>query len=110
MEEDGCFSKAKLKTYPPRLNAVIASSFIGHLFRASAGGESLDFLDSSYSCLMNHCINIEANAVTDFAEQLDPPYALPGRPFAELAEWPDRDAAQGRDFAFRTRVAWGLSH
>ena len=28
VEEDGCFSTAKLKTYPPRLNAVIVSSFI----------------------------------------------------------------------------------
>ena len=100
VEEDGCFVLAKLKTYPPRLNAVIVSSFIDRFFRASASGESLDFLDSSYSCLMNRCIDIEANAVTDFADQLDPPYAVPGHPLAELAEWPDRDAARGRDFAF----------
>lgn len=101
--DNGLLSTAKLKTYPARLNVAILFYFIDRFLKCSARRESVGtFLDDACSELMTRCIEVETQAYLelDFDDYADMPCSAPGHPLARLAEWPDRDAGIGKDYAF----------
>lgn len=102
IEADGSFATAKLKTYPPRLNAVIIMSFVDRLARTTsvAPADRDTALKGIFSSMMARCVDIETTKTDAFSEQKDPPYACSKHPLATLASWPDREAGRGKDFAF----------
>ena len=90
------FATAKLKTYPPRLNAANVLAFVnrfatacGHLDNEERG----TFLESAFNSLLERCIEIEGKMNEGpFADQGQAPCSIEGHQLFELALWPDRQA------------------
>ena len=78
-------------------------SFIDRFIKNSSRSvDTNSVLDHAFSVLMERCVEVEVQAhlCPAFSDYIDAPFDNPEHPLASLAEWPDRDAGIGRDFAF----------
>ena len=100
-EADGSFATAKLKTYPPRLNACFLLSFLHQYASPLFEADDLGDLTVDAKCvLLARCDFIRVNSGDgSFVEQAIPSSALDSD-LAAYADWPERHATIGRDFAF----------
>jgi hypothetical protein len=101
LEADGSFATAKLKTYPPRLNACFLLSFLHQYASPLFEADDLDDLIADAKCvLLARCDFIRVNSGDgSFVEQAIPASALDSD-LSAYADWPERHATIGRDFAF----------
>ena len=94
-------SQQQLKTCPPRLNGALVLSFISRF--ASLTISEQDQRDSlvleAENAIKSRCLEIDSGDNT--FQDLDTSVAIPpDDPLYLYAQWPDRDAGRGTDYAF----------
>ena len=69
---------------------------------AVRGSADVEYHDKAFGVLLDRCVEVETQAHLELAfdDYLAPPFDDQQHPLASLAEWPDRDAGIGNDFAF----------
>ena len=100
-DADGGLGTCKLKAYPPRFNGAITLGFVPRFLDVTQDVQADDCTCAARRTVLDCCLELEAdNSISELVEQ-DLSIGIPeGHDLHQIAQWPDRHADIGKDFAF----------
>ena len=101
-DPDGAFATAKLKTYPPRMNAALLATFV-HACLLNFLGDTVDhsqYMQKVVTALHLRCLDLDDLGPDAYLLEEIEPDLSDTHPLACFVDWPDKDAKIGPDYAF----------
>ena len=98
-EADGSYATAKLKAYPPRMNAAIIATFVHCILSQARPDNIQQIMFTVIDKLFQRCFQVaDSQSANDFGTT--EPCLDNTHPLHDFVQWPDKDAKMGPDFAF----------